>query len=147
MRVRIRGDASKQDKKSFRLAVKFFGEYMLTPRLFANSYVEIRIKQKLDVSGYCDIIEEGKRTPRAFVLEVKAASVAEMIATIAHEMVHVKQYRRGELHHTRHSSLVRWGKETVDLREVDYISLPWEKEAYDKEEELLCEFAKSLIRQ
>ena len=126
-------------------AVKFFGKSVLTPRLFAYCYVEIRIKKMLDVSGYCEIIPEGKRNPTSFILELKTADKLEMLSTLAHEMVHVKQYRRGELRHTRNDNLMRWWKETIDIREVDYYELPWEKEAYTKEVELMEDY-KNFLR-
>jgi hypothetical protein len=140
MRVTVKGKSNKDAKKELSEAVKFFGKSILTPRLFANCYIEIRIKKMLDVSGYCEIIEEGKRNPTSFILQLKTAEKLEMLSTLAHEMVHVKQYRKGILRHTRNDNFMRWGKEVIDLREVDYFELPWEKEAYAGEEELIEEY-------
>jgi len=54
----------------------------------------------------------------------------EMMKTLAHEMVHAKQYLRGELHGWTGS----WkGKKP---RNYKYENAPWEKEAHGKETEL-----------
>jgi hypothetical protein len=53
-----------------------------------------------------------------------------MMQTLAHEMVHAKQYIRGELNGYNQS----WkGRKP---RNYKYENAPWEKEAYGREEEL-----------
>jgi hypothetical protein len=57
-------------------------------------------------------------------------STAEMMQTLAHEMVHAKQYLRGELDGYSGS----WkGRKP---RNYQYHNQPWEKEAYAREEYL-----------
>lgn len=57
-------------------------------------------------------------------------SYESMMQTLAHEMVHAKQYLRGELNGYNHS----WkGKKP---RNYKYENAPWEREAYKREEEL-----------
>lgn len=54
----------------------------------------------------------------------------QMMQTLAHEMVHAKQYLRGELNGWNQS----WkGKKP---RNYSYENAPWEKEAYAREEDL-----------
>tara|TARA_Y100000114_G_scaffold157210_1_gene188044 strand:+ start:1044 stop:1439 length:396 start_codon:yes stop_codon:yes gene_type:complete len=77
--------------------------------------------------GYC-MMSENNRT---FELEVdKKLDTKEMITTICHEMVHVKQYARNEL-----------GIDDYDpdasLNPADF---PYEKEAYELQEILLREY-------
>jgi hypothetical protein len=59
----------------------------------------------------------------------------ELVQTIAHEMIHVKQIARGRLTcFIEHGELVnRWLGETRDLA---YHMRPWEIEAFRKEKEL-----------
>lgn len=73
--------------------------------------------------GYCDIsiarTSEGKEIP-----------FEQMMRTIAHEMVHCKQYFRHELNGWSGS----WkGKKP---RNYKYDNAPWEREAYKREDEL-----------
>ena len=45
--------------------------------------------------------------------------------TLAHEMVHVKQYAKGEIN----VWLNKWHKQKIDTDTVPYEQLPWEIEA------------------
>jgi hypothetical protein len=53
----------------------------------------------------------------------------ELIRTVCHECVHIKQYLRKEIRDITIDTK-RWKKEVFDLRETDYADLPWEKEAH-----------------
>ena len=62
----------------------------------------------------------------------------QMLLTLAHEMVHVKQYIRGQYRAepSRNGKHKRFwlGKQYA----VEYIRRPWEKEAFRREGELVC---------
>lgn len=75
--------------------------------------------------GYCMMTDNN----RTFEIEVdKKLDVEEMITTICHEMVHVKQYVRNELGiNDNHDG-------------QNYFELPYEKEAYRLQETLLKQF-------
>ena len=61
-------------------------------------------------------------------------TVREIASTLAHELVHAKQYIRREL--TAKSLNLGLGALKND-KSLEYKDLPWEKEAYGLEEELL----------
>lgn len=68
-------------------------------------------------------------------------SAKSIMTTLAHEMVHVKQYAKGELKCLlRCSSLHRWKGVLVDDRTIDYDKHPWEVEAYALEGKLIEEY-------
>ena len=53
-----------------------------------------------------------------------------LIITLAHEMVHVKQYARGQVTHSKNRKARYWmGKKVKE----DYYNQPWEIEAFSKE--------------
>ena len=54
----------------------------------------------------------------------------EMMLNLAHELVHAKQFIKGELH----PSLDKWKR--LDYTNVPYSRTPWEKEAYLLEDKL-----------
>ena len=58
----------------------------------------------------------------------------EMMLNLAHELVHVKQFIKGELH----PSLNTWKR--LDYTNVPYSRTPWEKEAYLLEDKLIEKF-------
>ena len=68
-----------------------------------------------------------------------ALSREHLIASIAHEMVHVKQLARGTLSHTikRGKEIMFWRGKKIDL---PYLERPWEIEAYGKQEILARRF-------
>jgi hypothetical protein len=79
------------------------------------------------VFGYC-LAED----TREFELEIaKGLSLKNLVGTICHEMVHVKQYARKELHINDYV----WKKEEIDEK-TPYGDLPWEKEAFAMEDDL-----------
>jgi predicted metallopeptidase len=64
--------------------------------------------------------------PISFVIEVRQTdSEEEKLKTLAHEMVHVRQYIRGELN----EEMSVWRGKKVDSDEIPYAEQPWEIEA------------------
>ena len=74
--------------------VAYFCIDKLMPRMKTLD-VEIQINNlKNNTAGYCMMADDN----RTFELEVnKKLDIVEMITTVCHEMVHVKQYARNEL--------------------------------------------------
>jgi hypothetical protein len=58
--------------------------------------------------------------------------IREFTSALCHEMVHVKQYLRGELKYLRGKELWK-GRDCTDM---EYMEQPWEKEAYKMQDEL-----------
>lgn len=99
----------------------------LLPR-FKTLDIEIVLKGKLDADaiGYCN----AETNRREFVLEIsKNLSLKELVSTICHEMIHVKQYVRKEMDVLVYDGKQRW-KRSYTPDSTDYFDLPWEKEAY-----------------
>lgn len=61
---------------------------------------------------------------------------SELIKTLFHELVHVKQITKGELKFETERSSFWKGKLVHPNRFKIYKNIPWEKEAYDMEEKL-----------
>jgi hypothetical protein len=59
-----------------------------------------------------------------------------ILLTLAHEMVHIKQYVMGELHETGNSDISKWKGKKVDDTVINYWDLPWEIEAHGREKGL-----------
>ena len=68
--------------------------------------------------------------------ELRAVEPREIASTIAHELVHIKQYIRREL--TQGATVWKGQKIPVGPRggTIRYRDQPWEKEAFSKEKEL-----------
>ena len=83
---------------------------------------------KGDAVGFCMKTDNN----RTFEIEVdKRQNLKDIVTTLCHEMVHVKQYARNE---TDGYGKV-WKKKTIP-ENTAYYDLPWEKEAYRMQDKL-----------
>jgi len=97
--------------------------------------IEIRLTKLDDANGYCTKLIE-KKNPRDFEIEVDSTlKLRDLLETVAHEMVHVKQYARNEMCDAeRHNTgLTSWKSNDVDTKKLEYWDLPWEIEAHGRE--------------
>jgi len=105
----------------------------LMPRLKRMVYIDIDVVTECD--GGCHALCHGDNEEVNIELarQVKGVKFThdEMMLNLAHELVHAKQFLRGELH----PSLQTWCRE--DFSKTPYTETPWEKEAYLLEEEIL----------
>ncbi len=100
----------------------------LMPRMKTLN-IEVKFEKLDGVYGLC---LEGDNN-RSFTLSIaKGLTKKEIVSTIAHEMVHVKQYARNELTHVNGKHM--WKSKIY--KRVNYWTCPWEKEAVGLEEEL-----------
>lgn len=79
---------------------------------------------------------------REFEIEIeKDRPIDELLVTLAHEMVHLKQFATRELtssHVPAHIS--RWQGREINENLVNYWDLPWEIEAHGRERGLFYRF-------
>ena len=131
------------DKKRFRPYIKraalFYAGELLTPKMRENVFIKIKFNSKIDAFGYAsveDYNDSGK--PRDFLIELYPhLSAYDILKTLAHEMVHVKQYAYSEMNEEGN----RWKGNRVDLSTIDYWTEPWEIEAHGMEPGLFTKFA------
>lgn len=143
MQMTITGMVGKSKEKALlKEAALFFADQLMDPRMVRNLMIDIEVRKNCDVHGEC-IDEDGTRNPRFFTIGLKYMDdVEEMVKTLAHEMVHVKQYAKNELQSgimvaarggLRMTS--KWMGEVwkPKRKEDHYYDSPWEIEAYGKE--------------
>jgi hypothetical protein len=94
-------------------------------------------KMKEGEFGYCSVGD----TIREFRLDINSnVSIKDLVATIIHEMVHVRQFARKEMD----TDGMRWKSQNIS-DDTHYMDLPWEKEAYRLEEKYVKEIWESNI--
>ena len=77
--------------------------------------------------------EDSNHKPKEFTMTVDTTvSKRRILETIAHEMVHMKQYAKGELVDLSRCGSIRWQDTLIDS-ETNYWDLPWEIEAHGRE--------------
>jgi len=102
--------------------------YFYLPTIRRNVHIEITISNTCDddLYGAC----WGDKRSIEITLARKDLTLDQMMHNLAHELIHAKQYLKGELSPYKHM----WkGK---DYSECSYLTLPWEQEAYANEEKL-----------
>lgn len=134
--VYITGGKSVERDRAFALTV--FALEELLPR-YRTLNINIKIKKLDDAFGFCEW-EETNLNPREFNIEIaRGMSEEDFDKTLLHELVHVKQYAKGELkerYAPKHTQLWK-GK---DHGTTKYDDQPWEKEAHKLEDKLYNKF-------
>jgi hypothetical protein len=134
----INGKLTKVEK----LAIHFFADKLLTKQIKPYIMVRIRFTKRLDIAGEIEISDYNMRDlPRGFVFHIqKGIGQEETLRTIAHEMVHLKQYCKKELN----EQMNVWCGVTVNPDIIPYDERPWEIEAHKIGDLLYDEFIGSL---
>lgn len=111
-------------------------EKLLRPKIAQNVTVILRIVKNVTGGiGNCGVRGNTSRA-RMFEIDLAPDSINEMLTTLAHEMVHVKQFAHGELQNLPSNGLQRWKDDYFPLDVQDeevYYFLPWEVEAFGME--------------
>ncbi len=144
MYVEVIGHRSKVMKDLLARAVEFYCSKLMTKRMCQSLEVYVILKKKLenDFAGYCSYLDHHKGV-RQFEIELcKNQSVRETLSSLAHEVVHLKQFALGELKDTMHPGNISvWQGQKINEDKVDYWDLPFEIEAYGRERGLYTRFA------
>lgn len=142
MQITITGMIGKRNEKALlKEAAEFFAHQLMDPRMVRNLVIDLEVRKDLDVQGEC-VDEDGTHNPRFFTIALRNQDINEMIKTLGHEMVHVKQHAKNELQSgimvaargglKMHS---KWMGEIwkPKAKEDHYFDSPWEIEAYGRE--------------
>jgi hypothetical protein len=136
MNISIHGKAEHMCKAEIKFATGFFANYLMGERLAKNLDIEIRLEDQGKNEGVCHPVDADWR-PRSFEIGMRPTMQRyKMLQCLAHEMVHVKQYARGEL--TDQLITAKWQGKTFKLTNSmeDYLNWPWEIEAYGRDRSL-----------
>ena len=130
----IGGKKSQQDK--IRTMVEFCIKKLM-PRMKTLN-IEVKVTRiKGDAEGYCL-----RESDRDFEIEVDSRlPLRKMLETVAHEMVHVKQYARREMNDWQYKEIYYKWKGTYVPDSTNYWDLPWEIEANGREIGLFIRWA------
>lgn len=135
---------TKHTKKEIKLATEYLCDVIFKPRLSRNIYVEVRlIKDKLRKEcAMADInCTDQPRNSRMFDLEIdNNLSYKSTICSIAHELIHARQFARGELSATFYPPYLRFKGEIINETQTRYYELPYEFEPHAREDDLFYQW-------
>jgi len=148
MELNITGPVTKKQHAMICKAVDFFLDKLMSKRLKNTLYIDLEIIKDLEstqgVMGDATWEDDNAR-PKDFTVRVdwRGKNFFEnTLVTLAHELVHVKQFARGEMTDLLSVKKVNWNGKRYSREDTDYWDLPWEIEAHGRERGLfvrLCE--------
>jgi hypothetical protein len=143
MYLKTIGKPFKVQLKICKEAIKFYGKQLLGENLYHK--VEITLEFDKSLSGkneyaYCEWEDNNYRAKEFTITVDPSLGKRNMLLALAHEMVHVKQYAKGELKDYARSNKTKWKTEVIDPDKVDYWDFPWEIEAHGREKGLYVRY-------
>lgn len=148
MLIHISGKPSKISENLVREAAVFYSEILLKETLRKKIELTIEFEEfdkRNSDYAYCDWMDDNHRAREFLITIDENLSKKETLYALAHEMVHLKQYAKGELKDIfRPVRMVKWMGQNIVAEEIDYWEQPWEWEAYCKERFLYYKFSAHL---
>ena len=134
--ITIRG-GRKAQRKLVQEAIEFSLNKLL-PRTTTID-IEVHLNRHIKgAEGYCSFEDH-----KSFELEMDPRmSDKDLVLTVFHEMVHVRQYFKRQLRAVNFGNSQKWLGKIYDEDKVDYLKLPWEKEAFKLQEVLFKQYSK-----
>lgn len=130
--------------------VQFCLDKLVSKRLNNSMTIKVSLTKGL-INGtgvYGDCIytdDECSGRPRSFLIRVdNSLRLRPLLTTIAHEVVHAKQWAKGEMWEYSHKkATTRWLQNPIRTDKTDYWDLPWEIEAHGRETGLFIRWAET----
>lgn len=140
MEISFRGKSTKLSRKEAVLAAEFFYA-IIVPNKRSRRAIRVVIHftdtMKDDGQTRCMMGHERGRNPKAFCIKIKnKLSRPKQLQTLAHELVHVKQFAKNELRYSEKrqgQTFTEWKRSRVNESKRDYYLWPWEIEAFGME--------------
>ena len=143
MILHVKG-SNKATRKLVESAAWFYAEKLMGKRLMGSLEITINLKKNLlskEGNEGSAIWEDDSYRPKEFIIELDTTvKIRNLLITLAHEMVHVKQWAKNEMYEYMEPHMVRFKGEKIHLKETDYWDYPWEIEAYGKQLGLFVRF-------
>ena len=148
MILHIKG-SNKAFRKLVESATWFYAERLMGKRLMESLEITINLKKNLlskEGNEGSVIWEDDGYRPREFTIELDTTvKIRNLLITLAHEMVHIKQWAKDEMYEYMNvAGMVRFKGEKVHMEITDYWDYPWEIEAYGKQLGLFVRFCEHM---
>ena len=147
MILHVKG-SNKAVRKMVEMASWYYAERLMGKRLMGSLDLTINLKKNLlskegnEGSAIWD--DDGVR-PREFTIELDSTvKIRNLLITLAHEMVHIKQWAKGEMYEYVKSPMVRFHKTKFELDDTNYWEYPWEIEAFGRQLGLFIMFCEDV---
>lgn len=136
MRLRIINEPKLFDKRLIGDAARYYLDRLLGDRM-QNLNITVRFQDNLKKdAAYCEWLDHNEKPRRFRIVIDSRMGRRKTLECLAHEIVHVKQYVKGELKDYIYGNHVRWRGQKMFYDENDdetYFDSPWEIEAYGRQ--------------
>ena len=134
MKVSVLGKNDRLTKAEIRDYLDFLADMLVSSRMSKSLKITVKCGPLKKVKGFCMSVDDAyTNKPREFLIELDTKqSKASQLKTLAHEMVHVKQYAKGELADLSRQNKVKFNKKKYSVDSFYWLQ-PWEIEAYGYE--------------
>ena len=144
MILHVKG-SNKAVRRLIESAAWFYVEKLMGKRLMGSLEITINLNKNLlskEGNEGSAIWEDDGYRPKEFIIELDSTvKIRNILITLAHEMVHVKQWAKDEMYEYMNvAGLVRFKGEKVHMEIIDYWDYPWEIEAFGKQLGLFVRF-------
>lgn len=137
---------SQEDLNFLKSLGYFIMDKFFTENKLSNMTINVIFKKDLyknsKMYGNC-IWEDQHHRPEEFTIEIEPNQKRQLLLnTLAHELVHVKQWAKGEYYQLqRESNVFKFNGQRIDADKVDYWDQPWEIEAHGRAIGLVVQWA------
>jgi len=115
--------------------------------MMPNITVTVLFEREEGLKGSTEVVGDDIK-PREFIVAIDPnLSRKSQLRTLAHELVHVKQFSLGEMRYTKYTELIKWFKQTIHNEETEYWDLPWEIEAFGREHGMYIRYIDHLAKE
>lgn len=139
MQIQLHNVPKKLKPVEIKSALEFYANVLMKKNLHKNIMLRVCFNNEGENTTCW---EDDNVKPREFTINIcSKMGYQNIFLTLAHEMVHVKQYAMGELRDVmRGPTPQRWLNAPIDSDNIEYWDLPWEIEAYGREKGLYFRF-------
>ena len=143
MLLHVKG-SNKLNRKLVKTAAWWYAEKLMGKRLMSGLEININLSKTLlskDGNEGTAIWEDESIRPKEFTIALDSTcNIRNILITLAHEMVHVKQWAKGEMYEYVEQDMVRFNKTKFNLADINYWDYPWEIEAFGRQLGLFVRF-------
>lgn len=138
MKIRLYNPPKKIGSEKIKRAVEYFGELLMTKRMLSSLSITVKFSETHRDENFEDgscTWEDDYVRPKEFTIILHSyKSEHKLLTTLAHEMVHVKQFATGELRDLiSNAHSISWRGKRFDTRKINYWDYPWEIDAHGRE--------------
>ena len=140
--------SNKKNRKLVERAAWWYAEKLMGKRLMRGLEIHINLRRNLITKEGCEgtaTWEDENIRPKEFTIELDLTfSIRDVLITLAHEMVHIKQWAKGEMYEYTKSPMVRFHTTKFKLDDINYWDYPLEIEAFGKQLGLFVRFCEDV---